>query len=73
MLLGALGSSMIINGCAPDGSNCRRLQDVYDFSSYGRTPEEKAKDQKIFNDNFFTDHEFDPDDNELGINWFNHD
>ena len=31
---------------------------MYDFSSYGRTPEEKARDQKIFNDNFFTDHEF---------------
>lgn len=58
LLLGALGSSMIINGCAPDGSNRRRLQDVYDFSSYGRTPEEKTRDQKIFNDNFFTDHEF---------------
>ena len=58
MLLGALGTGLLINGCAPSPVDRRRLQDVYDFSSYGRTPEEKARDKKIFNDNFFTDHEF---------------
>ncbi len=58
MLLGALGTGMLINGCTPGSSDRRKLQDVYDFSSYGRTPEEKARDQRIFSDNFFTDHEF---------------
>lgn len=58
MLIGALGTGFFINGCAPGSPERRRLQDVYDFSSYGRTPEEKARDKRIFEDNFFTDHEF---------------
>jgi hypothetical protein len=56
MMLGALGTGMLVKGCAP-GADRRKLQDVYDFSSYGRTPEEKERDQKLFKDNFFTDHE----------------
>lgn len=58
MLAGALGTGLLLNGCAPTASDRRKLQDVYDFSSYGRTPEEKARDKEIFEDNFFTDHEF---------------
>ena len=58
MLLSALGTGMLMNGCVPSQSERRKLQDVYDFSSYGRTAKEKERDQKIFNDNFFTDHEF---------------
>ena len=43
MLLGALGSSMIINGCAPDGSNRRRLQDVYDLVHMVELPRRKPE------------------------------
>lgn len=57
MLLGALGTGALLNGCAPDRSDHRKLQDVYDFSSYGRTKEEKQRDADLFADNFFTDHE----------------
>jgi hypothetical protein len=58
MLIGALGTGLIANGCAPDSVDRRKLQDVFDFSSYGRTPEEKQRDKDLFEDNFFTDHEF---------------
>ncbi len=58
MLLGAFGTGLLINGCAPESADRRKLQDVYDFSSYGRTPEEKDRDKELFEDNFFTDHEF---------------
>lgn len=58
MLIGALGTGLIVNGCASGSSDRKKLQDVYDFSSYGRTPEEKARDKRIFEDNFFTNHEF---------------
>ena len=58
MLVGALGAGLLANGCAPGSSDRRKLQDVYDFSSYGRTPEEKARDKELFEDNFFKDHEF---------------
>ncbi len=58
MLIGALGTGFLITGCAPGSPERRRLQDVYDFSSYGRTPQEKARDKRIFEDNFFTEHEF---------------
>ena len=58
MLLGALGTGMLMNGCAPGASDRRKLQDVFDFSSYGRTEPEKARDKEIFEDNFFSDHEF---------------
>jgi len=57
MLLGALGTGALLNGCAPDRGDHRKLQDVYDFSSYGRTEEEKHRDSDLFADNFFTDHE----------------
>ena len=58
MLVGALGTGMLINGCAPGAPVRRKLQDVFDFSSYGRTDPEKARDKEIFADNFFSDHEF---------------
>ncbi|GAB5410552.1 MAG: hypothetical protein BalsKO_29170 [Balneolaceae bacterium] len=58
MLIGALGTGLLVNGCAPVTTDRKKLQDVYDFSSYGRTPEEKARDKNIFEDNFFKDHEF---------------
>lgn len=57
ILLGALGTGALLNGCAPNRSDHRKLQDVYDFSSYGRTEEEKQRDADLFADNFFTDHE----------------
>lgn len=58
MVLGAIGTGLLLNGCAPNSADRRKLQDVFDFSSYGRTPEEKARDKALFEDNFFTDHEF---------------
>lgn len=58
MLISALGAGLLANGCAPGSPEHRKLQEVYDFSSYGRTPEEKERDKELFEDNFFTDHEF---------------
>lgn len=57
LLLGALGTSALINGCAPDHGDHRKLQDVYNFDSYGRTTEEKLRDADLFAENFFSDHE----------------
>lgn len=58
MLVGALGTGLIVNGCAPGPAERQKLQDVFDFSSYGRTPEEKQRDSDLFEDNFFSNHEF---------------
>ena len=58
MLVGALGTGLLMNGCASGASDRQKLQDVFDFSSYGRTGPEKARDKDLFDDNFFTDHEF---------------
>lgn len=58
MLIGAFGTGLLVNGCVPGSTDRQKLQDVYDFSSYGRTPEEKARDKEIFEGNFFKDHEF---------------
>lgn len=58
LLLGSIGSSFFLSGCSfSEDHNRPKLQDLYDFSSYGRTPEEAAHDRKIFTDNFFSSHE----------------
>lgn len=57
LLLGSIGTGLLLNGCSFSESDHRKLQDVYDFSSYGRTPEEAAHDKKLFSENFFTNHE----------------
>jgi hypothetical protein len=56
LLLGALGSGFIINGCIARPQRTR-LQELYNFNEYGRLPSEKARDQRLFKENFFTDHE----------------
>ncbi len=58
MLIGALGTGALLNGCAPAKAERTKLQDIYDFSSYGRTAEEKQRDADLFAENFFTDHQF---------------
>ncbi|MCR9133190.1 MAG: gluconate 2-dehydrogenase subunit 3 family protein [bacterium] len=58
MLIGALGTGALLNGCGPAKAERTKLQDVYDFSSYGRTAEEKQRDADLFAENFFTDHQF---------------
>jgi hypothetical protein len=57
MLIGALGTGALLNGCVPRKEDRKKLQDIYDFSSYGRTEEEKQRDADIFGENFFTDHQ----------------
>lgn len=57
MLLGALGTGALVNGCTITKANRQKLNDVYDFSSYGRTKEEMQRDADLFSENFFTDHE----------------
>lgn len=44
MLIGALGTGALLNRCAPSKAERTKLQNVYDFSSYGRTAEEKQRD-----------------------------
>lgn len=58
MLIGALGTGALLNRCAPSKAERTKLQNVYDFSSYGRTAEEKQRDVDLFAENFFTDHQF---------------
>ncbi|MBO6794096.1 MAG: gluconate 2-dehydrogenase subunit 3 family protein [Balneolaceae bacterium] len=57
MLIGALGTGAVLTGCVPRKEDREKLQDVYDFSSYGRTIEEKQRDADLFGENFLTDHE----------------
>ena len=57
MLIGALGTGALLNGCVPRKEDRKKLQDIYDFNSYGRTKEEKRRDADIFGENFFTDHQ----------------
>lgn len=56
MLVGTLAGGLVINRCAP--SKEQTAQNVAPKTGlYGRMPDEIARDQKLFEDNFFTEHE----------------
>lgn len=56
MLLGTVAGGLIINGCSPQETATPPIP-VADSSVYGRTAEEKARDQKLFESDFFNDQE----------------
>ena len=56
MLLGSLAGGLIINGCAPDKATQPQAAPAAS-GDYGRTPEEKVRDQKLLEAEFFTESE----------------
>lgn len=59
LFFGSLGASLILNGCNLTEEERKRLDDIYDFSSYGRTDAEKARDRELFAERFLDGHEYD--------------
>nr|WKN39637.1 gluconate 2-dehydrogenase subunit 3 family protein [Tunicatimonas sp. TK19036] len=56
MLLGSLAGGLVINGCAPDKAPEGPTAPA-EAGVYGRTDEEKARDQKLMEGEFFTEPE----------------
>ena len=56
MLLGSLAGGLIINGCAPEEKAMENPPAVTG-GDYGRTAEEKARDQKLLEAEYFTEAE----------------
>ncbi len=59
LFFGSLGASLVLNGCNLTAEERKRLDDIYDFSSYGRTEEEKARDKELFAERLLDNHEYD--------------
>ena len=55
LMLGSLGTSLLLNGCI-DTSAEKLEQKIWKFQ-YGRTPKEKAYDQKLLGQQFFDERE----------------
>ena len=53
--LGAIGASYLLNGCY--GVTQEKIKRSLTRYQYGRTPQEKLYDDKLFNQEFFTDEE----------------
>ena len=53
--LGAIGASYLLNGCY--GVTQEKIKRSLTRYKYGRTPQEKLYDDKLFNQEFFTDEE----------------
>ena len=56
MLIGSLAGGAILSACQPDVEE-RKNTDVNADGMYGRTEKEKARDLKVMDDSFFTEHE----------------
>ncbi|NNC69837.1 MAG: gluconate 2-dehydrogenase subunit 3 family protein [Flavobacteriaceae bacterium] len=55
LLLGSVAAGIAFQGCAPDTKEATK--EIADLPFYGRTPEEKEHDQKIFASEFLNEHE----------------
>ena len=53
--LGAIGASYLLNGCY--GVTQEKIKRSLTRYQYGRTPQEKLYDDRLFNQEFFTDEE----------------
>src|SRR5690606_14563011 len=53
MLLGTLAGGLVLNGCKPEEKSAN-VETAVKTTDYGRTPEEKARDQKLLEEQFFT-------------------
>ncbi len=56
MLLGSLAGGLVLNGCAPKEDEAA-IANVPESPGYGRTPEEKERDQMLRDQEFFQAHE----------------
>lgn len=56
MLLGSLAGGLVIGGCAPE-KDAQSPAAPAESGAYGRTPEEKARDQRLREAEFFTEPE----------------
>lgn len=57
MLLGSVAGGLIINGCSPKETAAPEGPVAAESGAYGRTEEEKLRDQKLFESDFFTEAE----------------
>ena len=54
LFVGTLATGLVANGCAPN----EKPEEVKpEAAGYGRTPKEKARDEKLMSETFFTPHE----------------
>lgn len=56
MLLGSLTGGLLLNGCAP-GETEQEIVTPVETDAYGRTAEEKLRDERLFDAEFFTEAE----------------
>ncbi len=55
ILLGSVATGLAVHGCTPKTDEV--AQEVKDLPFYGRTPEEKEHDKKVFDAEFLNEHE----------------
>lgn len=55
ILLGSVAAGLVVNGCAPKGTE--PATEIADLPFYGRTPEEKEHDRKVMSEEFLNEHE----------------
>jgi len=56
LLLGSVAAGLVLNGCSPNKTETQILPQP-DDTLYGRTPAEKLRDKKLFEETFFNKHE----------------
>lgn len=54
LLVGSLAGGLVINGCSPAQNS---VDEQPTETHYGRTPKEKARDEKLKSEQFFNEHE----------------
>ena len=55
LLLASIATGLVLNGCIPEVDNKKKV--LKESSLYGRTSKELKRDQKLYNENFFIEHE----------------
>ena len=55
LLLASIATGLVLNGCMPEVDNKEKV--MKKSSLYGRTPKELNRDQKLYKENFFIEHE----------------
>lgn len=55
LLLASIATGLVLNGCIPEADNKEKV--MKESSLYGRTPKELKRDQKIYREKFFIEHE----------------
>ena len=55
LLVGSVAGGLVLNGCAPEQQV--EQEQASTVAGYGRTPEEKLRDEKLMSEQFFTEEE----------------